>query len=218
MNVAARMTDLTRPVTAGEPTTAMPQDFLNLAVPSGNADSEPGRVQVVRGEVASRIVGRVVQQLARRSLDLPSSRQACPSASGRVEPTNEVAAPAIRTFNWTRANTFVALQEWEGVVLTVTKHDLTASLTDLTAGIARPTEQVTIPLSEFNEDDLPNLVPGRIFRWAIGYLRLKSGTKKRVSNIVFRDLPRWSRRDLAEAEADSERMLRFLNDEPAGAV
>ena len=31
--------------------------------------------------------------------------------------------------------------------------------------------------------------PGSVFRWVIGYERSPAGTKKRVSHIVFRDLP-----------------------------
>lgn len=114
-------------------------------------------------------------------------------------------------------NTFSALQEWEGVVVAITPDHIVASLVDLTAGKSRATEEAQIPLNEINEQDLPKLVVGRAFRWAIGYQRIKTGTKKRSSNIVFRDLPQWTKRDFVEAHADAARLMRFLGSDQSRA-
>ena len=49
---------------------------------------------------------------------------------------------------------------------------------------------------------------GKHFRWVIGYERSPAGTKKRVSQIVFRDLPVVTRSDLAHSEAWAQDMAR----------
>ena len=85
------------------------------------------------------------------------------------------------------------------------------------AELLRATEEAQIPLNEINEQDLPKLVVGRVFRWAIGYQRIKTGTKKRTSNIVFRDLPQWTKRDFVEAQADAARLMRFLGSDQSRA-
>ena len=50
---------------------------------------------------------------------------------------------------------------------------------------------------------------GSIFRWVIGYERSVTGTRKRVSRIVFlRDLPTTTEADLRDAEAWAEETAR----------
>ena len=103
---------------------------------------------------------------------------------------------------------FHALQEWEGYVLEETaeqsaqtgsrEEEFTARLLDLTAGSSQEEEEAVIPLSEIAEDDRKRLRPGAIFRWVIGYERSESGTKRRVSQIVFRDLPAMTKQDMSE--------------------
>ncbi len=98
------------------------------------------------------------------------------------------------------AFTFHALQEWEGYVLEKGDDEFTARLLDLTAGSLQEEEEAVIPLAEISEDDLKRLHPGSVFRWVIGYERSASGTKRRVSQIVFRDLPVVTKQDLAEGK------------------
>ena len=85
-----------------------------------------------------------------------------------------------------------------------------ANLVNLTAGSTYPKERAEIPLEEFSEEDIPKLSPGRVFRWAIGYQRQPTGTKMRISNIVVRDLPRWSQREIEEAEQEAQELHEFL--------
>jgi hypothetical protein len=112
-----------------------------------------------------------------------------------------------------RSATFAALQEWEGYVVSVTETHLIANLVDLTGAAARADEEAEIPLAELNEGDILKLKPGRVFRWAIGYQRLPAGTKMRVSQIVFRELPQWTVRELQEARSEASKMADFLNSE-----
>ena len=51
------------------------------------------------------------------------------------------------------------------------------------------------------ERDAAAVGVGSIFRWVIGYELSPAGTKKRVSQIVFRDLPRMMERDFRESRS-----------------
>ena len=106
---------------------------------------------------------------------------------------------------------FHALQEWEGHVLDVDKTNFLARLLDVTAGAMHEEEEAIIPRVELSEDDDAKMRIGSIFRWVIGYERSQTGTKKRVSQIVFRDLPAITSNDLQEGEAWAQEMARSLD-------
>ena len=57
-----------------------------------------------------------------------------------------------------------------------------------------------IPLDQISEDDLRHLRPGAVFRWVVGYERSMTGTRRRVSRIVFRNLPTMTGEDWLEGE------------------
>ena len=108
------------------------------------------------------------------------------------------------------AATFHALQEWEGYVLEIGETDFVARLVDLTAGSAQEKEEAVIPLIELSDEDSAKMRPGSIFRWVIGYERTAVGTKRRVSQIVFRDLPAITRMDLRHGETWALETIRSL--------
>lgn len=87
-----------------------------------------------------------------------------------------------------------ALQEWEGYVVELGSGEFAARLVDLTAGSSHEEEEAIIPLDEVSESDAAKMAVGSIFRWVIGYERSPAGTKRRVSQIWFRDLPRITER------------------------
>ena len=95
--------------------------------------------------------------------------------------------------------TLHALQEWEGYVTEINDTEFTARLTDLTAKATYAGEEANIPLDEISEADAAKMQLGSIFRWVIGYERT-AGTKKRVSYIVFRDLPVITKTALRDGE------------------
>ena len=108
------------------------------------------------------------------------------------------------------ASTFHAIQEWEGYVVDVGSVDFEARLIDLTADSAYEEEEAVIPLEEISEDDADRLCTGKIFRWVIGYERSAAGTKKRVSQIVFRDLPAITKTDLRDGQEWAQETIRSL--------
>ena len=103
--------------------------------------------------------------------------------------------------------TLTALQEWEGYVEEICATELVARLIDLTAGNSHETEEVTIPLAEIAPRDVANLEVGSIFRWVIGYEHSPEGTRKRVSQIVFRDLPRMTDTDIQDARTWANKIM-----------
>jgi hypothetical protein len=108
-----------------------------------------------------------------------------------------------------------SLAQWEGYIDVVENDVVSVRLVDLTGDAELAGQTAQIPLTEFSEDDIQKLSPGAVFRWAIGYQRSRRGTKMRVSNIVFRDLPRWTKSELIEANREAEDLSIFLNSNPA---
>ena len=106
--------------------------------------------------------------------------------------------------------TFHALQEWEGYVLEIGDTVFVARLVDLTAGSSLEQEEADIPLEEISDKDSAKMRPGSVFRWVIGYERSAAGTKKRVSQIVFRDLPEITKTDLRDGEVWASDTIRSL--------
>lgn len=118
--------------------------------------------------------------------------------------------PPPRPLRRVPSATFHALQEWEGHVVDVGAADFVARLVDLTAGSSHEEEEALIPLTEISDADAGRMRTGSIFRWVIGYERSASGTKKRVSQIVFRDLPGVTRADLREGREWARETMRSL--------
>ena len=116
------------------------------------------------------------------------------------------------------APTLHALQEWEGYVLENREEEFSARLLDLTADTLAgqpgrmPEEEAIIPHSEISDYDLGRLRPGSVFRWVIGYERSVSGTKRRVSQIVFRDLPTMTKQDRTEGSEWARRIAQAIVD------
>ena len=110
-----------------------------------------------------------------------------------------------------RMATLHATQEWEGYVVSVEEDVFVARLIDLTAGKSWETEEAVIPLEEISDHDAANLAIGRIFRWVIGRERSPDGTRKWVSQIVFRDLGRITESDLQRGREWARKIASTLN-------
>ena len=108
------------------------------------------------------------------------------------------------------AATLHPVQEWEGYVVDINDTHFTARLVDLTAGLVLEEEEAVIPLTELSDNDVGKMRDGSIFRWVIGYERSSGGTKKRVSQIVFRDLPAMTPSDLRDGRTWARDIVRAL--------
>ncbi len=129
--------------------------------------------------------------------------------SGIAAPvTREILPPSPR--QRVQGPVLLALQEWEGYVTDIYDDEFVARLTDLTAGRSHETEESDIPLAEISENDAARMQIGSIFRWVIGYERSSEGTRRRVSQIVFRDLPQMTKSDFCEGEAWAQEMAQWL--------
>lgn len=111
-----------------------------------------------------------------------------------------------------RQVSFSALQEWEGYVLTVDKETFTARLVDLTQQ-GTIEEEADFPLEDVSDDEQKLVEPGAVFRWSIGYQRSLGGNKRRVSQIVFRRLPRWTRRELEDNRKRASELGALIREE-----
>ena len=103
--------------------------------------------------------------------------------------------------------TFHALQEWEGYVTEINDTKFVAYLIDITAGESYEKSEADIPIDEISEEDASKIQVGSIFRWVIGYELTVSGTKKRVSHIVFRNLPVITKTDLRNGEKWARKIM-----------
>jgi hypothetical protein len=100
---------------------------------------------------------------------------------------------------------FRALQEWEGYVIAINGDTFTARLVDITAGDQAEGEDVSLPLADLTPEEQASVVVGSVLRWVIGYQITQSGQRKRASQIIFRQLPRWTRQELDNAAAEGRK-------------
>lgn len=98
------------------------------------------------------------------------------------------------------------IQEWEGYVTEIRDDHFIARLTDLTADDETETEVGEFSISDLSTGDGELLCEGAIFRWVIGLQVLRGGTRQRVSQVVFRRLPAWTKNDLFHSEARAAEM------------
>lgn len=130
-------------------------------------------------------------------LEAPDSPQSSEAISALQRFHNTVSQKGVAL-----DNSFVAEQEWEGYVTSISGEDFSAHLLDLTnTGVE---EEATFSIEEVSNIHRDLIKEGAIFRWSIGYERGKGGTKKRASSIVFRRLPAWTKRDIAKSLQEAE--------------
>jgi hypothetical protein len=95
--------------------------------------------------------------------------------------------------------TFQPLQEWEGYIYSIKDETFWARMVDITARESIEGEEAEFLISDLSDEDRTHLAIGAVIRWVIGYQRSAQGTKRRVSEVLFRRLPAHTPYDLAEA-------------------
>lgn len=118
-------------------------------------------------------------------------------ASHEVQPDSN--STSISSDDELRRERFLSLQEWEGVVTSISHDSFSAELTDVDQGKLVAEEIADFLLEDLSDEDRSVIRVGSVFRWNIGYSVSPSGQKRRLSQIVFRRLPQWTQRELDEA-------------------
>ena len=179
---------------------------------SGHAYSNSQRARFWTDEVVSRARARRHVGTVPASTESEAADTLClPLSSPNGAETHALVPFPPPSAPPSRRATIHALQEWEGNVVEIGENEIVARLVDLTAGHTHETDEAIIPMAEISESDASRLVVGGIFRWVIGYERSPAGTRKRVSQIVFRDLPRITDTDLRQGEAWARRAAAILS-------
>lgn len=107
--------------------------------------------------------------------------------------------------------TFLVHQKWEGYVTQVEETRFWANLTVLKG--EGPEQIAELEFDEIPRDDLHLIVPGAVFYWSMGYLRRRSGTIMRASQIRFRRLPPLTEDQIREIETKADRFGQLFEDE-----
>lgn len=108
------------------------------------------------------------------------------------------------------AESFQLLQQWVGSVVGVHGEEFEAELRDVTEP-SNADEVATFDVADVGPGERELLVPGAIFYWTLGY-RTRSGSRERVSRIMFRRSPKWVARDVAAARQNGASLRRLLNE------
>ena len=179
-----------------------PRDLIQVGY-AETVDFTPTQVQsAVGSETTGQSINDALAQTAVGPLDGMIVRSCTPS-------------PMPLPRHWV---TLHPLQEWEGYIVNKGETEFVARLRDLTAesfaseaneGIE---EEAIIPLSEIADEDFNRIQPGSVFRWVIGYERAASGTKKRISQIIFRNLPSITERDKSEGIEWAKKITQALKE------
>ena len=188
-------------------THSMAEEHVDAQVDRGNSDT-PAPADMLKVNVNGAVL-RVPSVYAHGLTPNVASRPAV--TSGEQESRVRIIGLPPVSAHPSLCASFHALQEWEGYVVDVDETNFVARLLDVTASAAHEEEEAVIPRAELSNDDDARMRVGSIFRWVIGYERSPAGTKKRVSQIVFRDLPAITPNDLREGEDWAREMARSLN-------
>ena len=186
-----------------------------LANRSSESSAMAADAEVLRQQATEMVRGLMSPMHGVAGMD-PAAGSAAPAkgASAFPRPEDQIESPTSSLQPPSslppRSATFYALQEWEGYVVAIGSTDFMARLVDLTGGSSYEEDEATIPLAEVSPDDITKMRQGSIFRWVIGYERSVSGTRRRVSQIVFRDLPVVTKANRQKSEAWARETLRSL--------
>jgi hypothetical protein len=102
----------------------------------------------------------------------------------------------------------IIIQQWEGIVLFRDETTFTARLYEGYQDF--PVKRTEIEIQEVEDEQRKLISPGAPFYWMIGY-RVRAGSRSRFSEISFRRLPTWTKKELEEAELAATKL-----DEEAG--
>lgn len=106
------------------------------------------------------------------------------------------------------------LHHWECAVERVGTSTFTATMRSL-RDPEDSEKEAEIPIDEVSPDDLELLEPGAVFYWSIGYDTTPGGTRRRFSQLKFRRLPAWTKKDLQRVDAAADALFELFGDKDA---
>lgn len=186
---------------------SMDERYVSTRVERGNSDTPASAAMLARN------VEEVLRWMsASEAIGQGANSGPQHTFTGREQNVGaKVIDPAPTSVRFAQRASFRALQEWEGYVTSVDKASFVARLADVKSSASHDEEEAVIPRTELSDADDTRLRVGHIFRWVIGYEQSPAGTKRRVSQIVFRDLPAITLSDLQEGEDWAQEIARSLN-------
>jgi hypothetical protein len=107
---------------------------------------------------------------------------------------------------------FDLLQQWECTVLDIRPDEFIAIARDRTDP-KRPDEEIIFNHEDVNDYDLTLLKPGAVFYWNIGYRISDWGQKTKGSELRFRRLPAWSKREIDAVKVRATELASLFSDE-----
>jgi hypothetical protein len=176
-----------------------PASFSTSSPAQGDVAGEiPSSATLPRTPIPDEVDAPVVVRLNLQGSPSQESRAAEPSTSESVSVTvpamPEPAAPYLR-----RAETFVTMTKWRGVVLHVGKETFDAMLQPVQNDDAP--KKAAVYLEDVPRNERILVTPGAVFYWSIGYHDAPSGSRTRQSVMRFRRFPAWSESEVEEARA-----------------
>jgi hypothetical protein len=133
--------------------------------------------------------------LATQASENPTAAAVTHSLSANASKSS-VPAPPLLPAAKALPTTYHAIQEWEGYVSAILDDEFEVILSDVSSPASALAVKSSLPLSDLTATERAVLRVGCIFRWTIGYERTPAGQRKRVSRIIFRQLPQWTEAEL----------------------
>ena len=100
-------------------------------------------------------------------------------------------------------------QLWSGVVISVDDQEFSVILEDFT-NRENPDESTILSRDEVDDKEQDLVVAGAQFYWSIGYREGANYSKERISIISFRRLPKWTSREIKNAEQLADEYANFF--------
>jgi hypothetical protein len=100
---------------------------------------------------------------------------------------------------------------WECTVVRLGEESFIATLRSL-RDPSDSEKEAEIPIEEVTPDDLELLQPGAVFYWTIGYDISPSGTRRRASQLKFRRLPAWTRKDIERVQSRAAELFELFGE------
>ena len=129
----------------------------------------------------------------------------------QFDPEGSPPKTSSQHFSFSPEEYFKPIKNWEGVVAAVNDSHFSAVMRDLGDATDKGEEEFEIDIEDVDVGDRDLVVPGGIFYFTVGYRIRRGGTRIKGTQIVFRRLPAWSKKDIRRAEARANKLSKIMN-------